>query len=459
MLILSYLFIVMFVIINLSYLLITLLSIVQLNKSIRGKFNKLIKKPSNSYQPISILIPAFNEEKCILHTIKSVINQNYSNYEIIIINDGSTDNTFQVLNNFLKLSKSNIKNYNFFKTAKVKNYFQSLNYPSIKVIDKINGGKADSLNCGLNISKYDIYCSLDSDTLLNESSLFNIMHPFETNKTVIASGGEIRIVNGCYINNGKIIKIKPPKNILALTQCCEYSYSFIFGRIGWLTLKCPLILSGAFSAYCKKYIIKIGGYSKVTIGEDMEIILRLHSYMKKKKIPYNITHVPEAIGWSQAPQDFSTLKYQRYRWHLGMGESLFLHKSIFLNKSMGVIGYVAFPFALFIQFLSPIPQLIAYIFFITSYSFGFISSSIFFAFIFFSIILGTFISLISLILDHYIFKIWQKKKYLFILFLGAIIENCGYRQLNLLWRFIAIFKFLINSKYKWGEMKRISTFN
>lgn len=447
----SIFFILLFIIINISYLILAFLSlmeIVKLNKNSYKKENKLTSNPC-----ISILIPAYNEAFNIIQTIDSICRQEYKNYEIIIINDGSLDNTLEILkeNYNLKATKSSFKKE--FSTKNIRNYYVSDKIANLKVIDKDRGGKSDALNAGLNMSSHELFCSLDADTVLDKHSLKNIIKPFIENTNVVAVGGTIKILNGCKITNGNLHERNPSKNLLALPQSIEYVHSFIFGRFAWLKINCPLILSGAFTIFLKKPIIDIGGYKENTVGEDMEIVLRLHKKMLLNKLKYRILHSPNAIGWTEAPEEINILRNQRIRWHRGLGESLFSHKDIFLNNSLGMLGFLAYPFALFFQFFSPILQVSAYIYFFLFFSFGLIGLNEILLFILVSIFFGILISFLSAIIDQRMFKTWSKNNYL-ILFLGSVIENIGYRQLNLFWRCVAIFNLFFYSGYNWREMSR-----
>ncbi len=394
----SIFFILSFVIINASYLILAFLSLMEIAKLNKKSYKK--ENISISYPWISILIPAHNEAFNIMQTIDSICCQEYKNCEIIIINDGSTDNTLEVLKENYNLKAINPTFKKEFSTKNTRNYYISDKIANLIVIDKDRGGKSDALNAGLNISSYELFCSLDADTVLDKHSLKNIVKPFIEDTNVVAVGSTIKILNGCKITNGNLHERNPSKNLLALPQSIEYVHSFIFGRFAWLKINCSLILSGAFTVFLKKPIIDIGGYKENTVGEDMEIVLRLHKKMLLNKLEYRILHSPTAIGWTEAPEKINILRNQRIRWHRGLGESLFLHKDILFNNSMGMLGFLAYPFALFFQFFSPILQLSAYIYFFLFLSFGLIGLDEVLLFIFVSIFFGILISFLSAIIDQ-----------------------------------------------------------
>lgn len=453
-------FIMSFMSINIAYFTMTILSITQLKTKIQSNIGGVKESiPSEFEIPISILVPAYNESTSIVTSIESLLLRNYREYEIIVINDGSTDNTLEKLKEAFFLQEIHVENEFYIPTKNIKSYYQSSKYPQMRVIDKENGGKADSLNAGINASLFPLFCSVDADSILEIGSVQSLVQSFIKDATTIAAGGTIRIINGCKVQNGKLEQIGIPKNILALIQVVEYLHDFIFGRLGWLPINGLLILSGAFSIFLKKHVIDTGGYSTDTVCEDMELVLRLHKYMRNKGTPYNITYVPEAVCWTEAPENLETLQKQRIRWQKGLGESLSMHYEIFLNKKMGAIGFISFPFVLFFELLAPILEFMGYLFFGFGFYFGIIGYDAFIAFLFVSVGLGTLISIISIVLEELTFQTYKSNYYIFMLVIGAIMENIGYRQLKTVWRLIGLIKFAFNSKFEWGVMKRQGKWN
>ena len=448
-------FIISFVIMNIGYLIMSMLSIGQLKGLIKSKITGVRENDLDGIEmPVSILVPAYNESVSIVESIESMLQLRYLEYEIIIINDGSTDNTLRVLKEAFALEKIHIDNEFNITTKRIRQLYQSSKYPQIRVIDKENGGKADSLNAGINASSFPLFCSVDADSILDRDSLKSVVQPFIKDATVIASGGTIRIANGCKVRNGKLEEVGVPRNPLALSQVVEYLHSFLFGRLGWVPINGLLVLSGAFSVFLNIHVIDTGGYRTDIVGEDMELVLRMHKYMREKGEPYNIAYTPEPVCWTEAPEDIKTLQNQRIRWHKGLGESLAIHYEVFLNRKMGVIGFVAFPFALFFELLTPILEFIGYLFYALGFYFGVINSDAFIAFLFVSVGLGILISIGAILLEEITFQAYKKKSYIFMLLVGAIIENVGYRQLNTVWRFTGLVKFVFNSRLEWGKMKR-----
>lgn len=451
----EWVFILFFVLINTSYLILTLLSMQKLLRHVRAKFSGITERPPAGFEtPVSILVPAFNEAATIVPSLDSIMQLNYPEYEIIVINDGSTDDTLEVLKNELDLIDVYVVDQIRVKTQPVRSHYQSLKYKKIRVIDKENGGKSDALNAGINASFYPLFCCVDADSVLENDSMINVVQPFLEDPDVIAAGGTIRIANGCLVRNGRLEKIGIPKNPLALVQVVEYLHAFLFGRMGWVPLNSLLIISGAFSLFVKEHVIAVGGYRTDTVGEDMELIIRLHKHMRYKKQPYKITFVAEPICWTEAPERLETLRNQRVRWHRGLGESLFFHKDILFNPKMGIIGFFAYPFALFFEFFSPALELAGYFFFFLSMYLGIINQDAFKAFLIAAVGLGILLSVSAILLEEMTFQVYKKKRYILMLLIGAVFENIGYRQLNSFWRLVGFIKFSFGTRREWGRMKR-----
>lgn len=443
-----------FLVINLGYLALLFSSVIQLRYTIQAKFLKIKDTYLEGFEsPISILVPAYNESQSIIFSIRSLLNLEYPKYEIIIINDGSTDNTLQLLIEEFHLVKLDEFEQKKIHTKTIKGYYRSLKYKNIKVIDKENAGKADSLNAGINVAKYPYFCSLDADSVLEKRSLLKMIEPFLEDSEVIAVGGSIRVANGCKILDGKIREINLPNNLLSLIQIVEYIHAFLFGRLGWAPINSLLILSGAFSLFSKKHVIDVGGYKTNTIGEDMELVVRLHKYMRENKYKYKISFITDSICWTEVPQNLSILMKQRIRWQIGLGETLWMNKDIFFNRKLGVIGLFSFPFLLFVEFLTPIIEIIGYTFFLISFIFGSTDYETFVAFLVATVGLGILISISGIFIDEITFQIYKRKKFLLMLCLGAILENIGYRQINSFARLIGVFKFLFKKNIEWGTMK------
>jgi cellulose synthase/poly-beta-1,6-N-acetylglucosamine synthase-like glycosyltransferase len=310
------------------------------------------------------------------------------------------------------------------------------------------------LNTGINISSYPYFCGIDADSLLERDALLKAMRPFvEGNDEIVACGGIIRIVNGCTIRNGKVNQVNLPRNVLALHQVIEYLRSFLMGRIGMSSLNSLLIISGAFGIFRKRDIIQIGGYDTQTIGEDMELVIRLQKYMYDTKSRAKVLFVPDPVCWTEAPETISVLRKQRTRWALGLMESLLKHRGTIFNPKYRTMGLFTMPYFLLVEMLGPPIELIGIVFFGVGYAFGFISLDFAMIFLIATLVFGIFLSMTAVLLEEYSFRKYTKVSHFIKLFVFSIFENFWYRQLNAIWRTYAFLRFFKKDR-TWGSMER-----
>jgi len=444
-----------FMLLNGGYLFLSFLSIFRLHRHNQEQMlDDLPQFYSGLEPPISMLVPAYNEEATITASVLSMLQLSYPELEIVVINDGSRDGTLDVLKREFDLRPFPQALRIQLETKRVKAIYRSARYPNIKVIDKENGGKADSLNAGINVSRYPLICGVDADSILQRDSLQRVVKPFLSDSTVIATGGTVRIANGCEVRDGFLTKVGLPRNIWALFQVVEYLRAFLFGRLGWSVINGMLIISGAFGVFKKEAVIAAGGYKTKTIGEDMELIVRMHRLFRSQGKKYRIEFVPDPVCWTEAPEDYSTLKNQRIRWQRGLSESLVSNWGLMFSRNGGTPGWLAFPFMLLFEWMGPLVELAGYIFMIIAILSGWISWQAFAAFLFVAIGLGILLSTSSLLLEEMAFHIYPKGKHLALLALMVVVENFGYRQLNSVWRLIGLYRWISEKEGNWGVMKR-----
>lgn len=444
-----------FIALNGSYLLLNLLSLRTLHRKGQEQFlDDFPQAYSGLEPPVSILVPAYNEEATIAASIRSMLQLTYSEFEIIVINDGSADGTLEVLKREFNLLPFPEAYRRQIQTKDIHCIYRSTYYPNVRVIDKVNGGKADSLNAGINASRYPLFCGVDADSILQRDSLERVVKPFLNDPTVVATGGTVRVANGCEVSGGFLTKVGLPKNIWALFQVVEYLRAFLFGRLGWSTFNGMLIISGAFGVFRKEEVILAGGYRSHTIGEDMELIVRLHRLLRAKRQPYRIEFVPDPVCWTEVPEDYKTLKNQRVRWQRGLAESLNANWGLLFSRNGGTPGWLAFPFMVFFEWLGPLVELGGYVFMIVAFLLDAISWQAFSAFLFVALGLGILLSASGLLLEEMSFHIYPRGKHLLGLGLIVILENLGYRQLNTVWRLIGLYRWALQAESSWGTMKR-----
>ena len=444
-----------FILLNSAYIILNVFSIFSISRYMQSHEYESVPFAYSEYQPpISILIPAYNEEATITATVRSLLQLRYSEFEIVVINDGSTDNTLEVLKKEFDMAPFPEAVRVRLKTARLRTVYLSASHPNLRILDKVNGGKADALNAGINSSRYPLFCSLDADSFLQRDSLQRVVAPFLEDPHTIAAGGTVRIANGCTVRGGFLKKVGLPSNLLALFQIMEYIRAFLFGRLGWSTINALLIISGAFGLFNKELVIRAGGYRTDTVGEDMELVVRLHRTMRLQGRPYRITFVPDPICWTEVPQDLSTLMNQRVRWQRGLAESLARNIKLLFHPKAGAVGWLAFPFMVLFDWIGPVIEVTGYTFTFAAYAMGVISLESVTAFLVVAIGMGTLLSVTGLLLEELSFHIYEKPRHIFTLFLAAIAENFGYRQLNAVWRFIGLYRWAAGYKLEWGKMVR-----
>ena len=444
-----------FILLNAGYLALNFLSIFALQKNKQEKLLEDMPQVFSGLEPgISILVPAYNEEATITASIRSMFQLTYSDFEISVINDGSTDQTLDVLTREFSLQLFPDAERDGLATKPVRGVYRSLIHPNLRVIDKENGGKADSLNAGINAARHPLFCGVDADSILSRDSLQRVVKPFLNDPDTVATGGTVRVANGCEVTDGFLTKVGLPTTIWALFQVVEYLRAFLFGRLGWSQINGMLIISGAFGLFKTNVVIAAGGYLTNTIGEDMELVVRIHRLLRQQGKAYRITFVPEPVCWTEAPEDKTTLRNQRIRWQRGLSESLSSNWSLMFSRNGGTPGWLAFPFMILFEWLGPLVELGGYLFMLYAYAFGLISWQAFSVFLFMAIGLGILLSASGLLLEEISFHIYPKFRQLALLALVVVLENLGYRQLNSWWRLIGLYRWACQHDSSWGEMKR-----
>ncbi|MDP4146320.1 MAG: glycosyltransferase [Bacillota bacterium] len=413
---------------------------------------------SDNMIPISVLVPAYNEEDTIVDNIQSLLALNYPLFEVIVINDGSKDKTFNKVIEAYNLIEVNQPVRYLIRTKKIKGVYRNINIPNLILVDKENGGKADALNAGINISRYPVFTSIDADSILESDSLVRVIMPFIEHKLTVAVGGIVRIANGSTIKDGKVQAVGLPKNRLAMFQIVEYLRAFLTGRMGWDALGCLLIISGAFGAFKKDVVIEVGGYTSNTIGEDMELVIKIHKHLRSNKTKYKIKFIPDPVCWTQAPEKVKDLKGQRRRWQIGLMDSLFRHKTLLLNPKYGIIGMFGAPYFWIFEMLSPVIEVLGYIIIPLSYIFGLLNTTYFILFLISSILYGVVLSIGAILLEEYTFSKYPSIRQLIKLSWFGVLENFGYRQMTTFFRIDAIIRFK-KFKHSWGKINRESFSN
>ncbi len=407
----------------------------------------------SNVRPISVVVPAYNEGNTIVNSTHAFLQLEYPEFQIIVVNDGSKDDTLDKLLTHFTMEKVPFGMIEDIKTKLIQGIYMSRKYPSLIVINKENGGKADAINAGINVSKNPLVCVVDADSILESDCLLKIARPFIKDPNTLAVGGIIRIANGCTIKQGRVLDISLPHSWLGKFQVVEYLRAFLFGRTGFDAVNAMLIISGAFGCFKKEVLVRLGGYRTNCIGEDMEIVVRMHEMIRKEGSKGRITFIPDPVCWTEAPESIRVLKSQRIRWQKGTLQSLGLHKKIFLNPKYGWVGLLAFPYFVIFEMLGPIIEFIGYAAFTFSCFMGMIDYPFAALFLTVAILYGVILSVLSVILEEMSFRKYPKTEHLLTLFCASILENFGYRQLTTWWRFQAIIEYLFGAR-TWGKMEK-----
>ena len=452
----NYFVLVYFIGLNGVYIVLIVIAYFSINRYLNASElldTKKLFRNSSLLKPVSIIAPAYNEGATVVINIRSLMMLNYPNFEIILVNDGSTDNTLKKVIEAYDMRPVSKAAFGHIPTQEIKGIYRSGQHPNFTLVDKVNGGKADALNAGINLSRNPLIATIDTDSLLEKDVLTKLARPFVEHPETVAVGGVVRIVNGCKVKAENLEEIRLPKKITPLFQVVEYFRAFFFGRVGWESLNMLLIISGAIGMFRKADLLAIGGYYTETVGEDMDLVLRLHKHLRDQKKKYKISFIAEPVCWTEAPDNLKVLSRQRNRWQRGLLESLFNNKEMLFNRKYGRIGLVAMPFALFVEGLGPLVEVIGL--FTISYSYYLGNLDLSFAMAFFSVavLLGVVMSTSALIIEEITFRRYPSTKNVLVLFLVGIVENFGYRQLNSWWRLKAIVDFW-RGKKSWGEMPR-----
>jgi cellulose synthase/poly-beta-1,6-N-acetylglucosamine synthase-like glycosyltransferase len=410
---------------------------------------------SDAAIPISLIVPAYNEELTIVDNVRSMLTLRYPHIEIVIVNDGSKDGTLNTLIEAFKLRPITRAYELAVEHAPIRQLYSSPLYPRLIIVDKENGrGKADATNAGLNVCRNRLFCVVDADSLLEVESLLTSIRPFmEDPKNMVAVGGTIRVANGCTISGGQVQQVGLPKKFLPLVQYMEYIRAFLMARLAWSRWGMLSIISGAFGIFRRDVAVQVGGFSKNTVGEDYELVTKIHRHMLENGKPYSMQYVPEPVCWTEAPEDLKVLGTQRKRWQRGALEVFYKHRDMVLNPRYGKVGMLGFTNNFITDVLGPIAEVLGYLLIPLFWMTGQLNGDFMLAFIALFFLCGIFISTCSLILEELELRRVARVRDLVILALVSVVENFGYRQLNNVWRVIGWWEY-IRKKSNWGDMPR-----
>jgi poly-beta-1,6-N-acetyl-D-glucosamine synthase len=414
---------------------------------------------SSPFAPtISIIAPAYNESMTIVENVRALLSLYYPNFEIIIVNDGSKDDTLAKTIEAYDLEKvPYVIDYKI-ESKEILDIYKSKKkaFNNLTIVNKVNGGKADALNAGINIAKSKYFIAIDVDSIIDPYAIQKLVLPFltETHEKVIATGGVIRIANSCKIKDGQLVEINVPDNFLPRCQVIEYNRAFLLGRLAWSRLDGLLLISGALGLFDKEIAIAAGGYFAKTVGEDMEIVVRMRKYMADRNEKYKVIYIPEPLCWTEAPSSLKILGSQRNRWTRGTIDTLFLHRDLFFNPKYGVMGMLSYPYWFFFEWLAPIFEAAGILYFILIALFGYPNWPFFgitlFLVYFFSVSFSTY----AILFDHLVFHRYTKKSMIFKLIVTSWAEPFFYHPMVTYWALRGNWDYFVRKKKAWGTMTR-----
>ncbi|ETP67332.1 glycosyltransferase [Planococcus sp. N064] len=407
----------------------------------------------NTY-PVSILVPAYNEEVGVVSTVRSLLALEYPEKEIIVIDDGSKDETSNRMIAEFGMKEIQFAVRTHIETAEVLAIYQSTIFPFIRLIKKANGGKADALNAGVNLSSYPYFCAIDGDSILENDGLLKTMKPIiESDGQIIVTGGSVRIANGSTISRSKVEVINLPKSPVVLMQIVEYFRAFLIGRIALSHMNILLIVSGAFGVFNKERVIQAGGYNKNTVGEDMELVVRLHRLLREEKSKQRIEYIPDPVCWTEAPESLEVLRSQRIRWQRGLFETLWSHRKMMMNPKYGSVGLLSMPYFLLVELLGAVFEFVGYFIIFGGIFFSLVDTTTAGILFLVTVFYGSFVSALAVLLEELTLHKYPKASHLARLYFWALTEAFWYRPLMVVWRVQGIFA-AFRKKAHWGDMKR-----
>lgn len=441
------------------YLTIMVLSALEMRDHIRknhfADYEDIVTSPIAP--SVSILAPAFNEGQSIVQNARSLLSLFYGKFEVIIINDGSKDDTLEQLINAFDLERTSYAYYPEIETKKVRGIYKSQNisYGKLVVIDKENGGKADALNAGINLSEMEILACIDVDCILSSESITRMVRPFmeEANRKVIAVGGVIGIANNCDVQDGTVTKYRIPTTLLGRFQVIEYFRAFLMGRMAWTRINGLMLISGAFGFFKRDVVLAVGGYFPKTVGEDMELLVRMRRYMEERNIPYKVGFIPDPLCWTEVPESEEVLSKQRNRWMRGTIETLQLHRVIRFNPRYGVLGMISYPFWALFEKAAPIIESTGIIYTFILLFIGEFSAIYFFSLLVLMYLLTLLVSAFSILYEQISYNNYKDKKDLNRLILTVLVEPILVHPKIIFWGLKGHLDF-ITGKGGWGKMIR-----
>jgi cellulose synthase/poly-beta-1,6-N-acetylglucosamine synthase-like glycosyltransferase len=445
-----------YVLVNAGYLLIHVLALFELRDSVRESEWDPPFRPFDSpfYPGVAMVVPAYNEAATIVESVRSMLTLNYPDQEVVVVNDGSTDATMDRLREAFELERVEAAVPYDVPAEPIRGVYRSTRHEDLVVVDKENGGKSDALNAGLWLTDQELFCAVDSDTVIDRDALLQIVRPFlEEPEKAVASGGTIRVANDCVVEDGEVQEINLPRTGLPGLQVMEYLRAFYSGRLGLSRLKGLVLISGAFGVFRTDRVREIGGYRHDTVTEDFDVVVRLHRYLSDEDVEYTVDFLPEPVAWTEVPSNLRTLGRQRRRWYRGMLETVVANRGVFFRRRYGRVGTAVLPFFTAAEALGPLIEGFGYVLLPLAWYFGILNVEFFLAFLLLTVGVGIFLSWFGVFSEVWSFNRYEDPRDVVRLLWYGVLENFGYRQWKTAVAWHGLVEFL-RGETSWGVMER-----
>jgi cellulose synthase/poly-beta-1,6-N-acetylglucosamine synthase-like glycosyltransferase len=437
------------------YLLLAAVSFLEARKTLRSQSlsDRLSLFEGDLAPPVSVLVPAYNEEATLVENVRSLMQLQYPSFEIIVVNDGSTDRTLERLTEAFGLRRSYRTLRARVPRDRVRGVYSSPDFPFLVVLDLVNGGKAMGLNIALAFSRHPLFCAIDADSVLERETLLRLALPFYHDRTRLVTGGVVRPANGSVIRGGTVVSTHFPFGHLARFQTVEYLRGMLAGRMGWSYFDSLFIVSGALGLFSREAVMAVGGYRTDTLGEDMELVMRIQRWAGRKGQTRAVEFVAPAVAWTEVPESLGELSRQRARWHQGLAESLWLNRDILFRDRFGFAQGLAYLSQIVVELLGPVVELFGYAIFVALLATGHADTT--FAVLYFGFFVagGTVASLLGITLETMVCPRYRRTRDILGLILYAVLENFGYRQMTAAWRVMGLWRALTRDR-RWGSTVR-----
>ena len=405
--------------------------------------------------PISVIAPAYNEELSIIDSVRALLALEYPEHEVIVVNDGSKDRTLAILIETFEMAPVERTQLAQLQQTRILGVYGSTRYPNLLIVDKENGRKADATNAGIGFARTPLVCIIDADSILEPDGLLRAAEPFMADDgRLVAVGGAIRIVNGCEVVGGSMRRVGIPRAMLPRFQVIEYMRAFLTARVANARLGSLLLISGAFGLFRRSVLVEIGGYRHDTVGEDLELIVHIHRYMREQGREYRLEFAPEVVCWTEAPATLGGLRNQRARWQQGALETLGRHRAMIGNPRYGRIGMLAMPQLVVEDLIGTPAELIGYLVIPAAWALGLLAPEMALAFLSLTFLFGTALSIGTLAIEEAQLRRMPTAADLLRIAIAAVVENFGYRQVNLIYRLIGIKRHL-RKETGWSAVPRL----